>query len=329
MTKIPDFSEVPISLPSEGLGEASGEALFPLFGIVTVLNTPFKTDNSIDFSALLRNVKYALDAGVAGFLVPAMASEVYKLSETERIQMVDAVLTEVNGKVPVIAGAGETDRVKSKRLISEYIKLGCKNVLFQIPFNDENQFKNHFSELAETGPELIMLQDWDSSGYGLPDELICDLFETVDAFRCLKVETVPAGVKYSRILELTGGRLNVSGGWAVSQMPEGLKRGVHAFMPTGMHWIYTTIYRLYKEGKLEEAENLFQQILPVLAFSNQHLDVSIHFFKRLLYRQGIYSTPNIRQPILPFDHVHREIADKLIEKVIMLENKIKIQNTLS
>jgi 4-hydroxy-tetrahydrodipicolinate synthase len=297
--------------------------LFPLQGIVTVLNTPFKTDNTIDFSALQKNVEYALNAGVAGFLAPAMASEVYKLSEKERIEMVAAVLETVNNKVPVIAGAGETDLAKSKRLISEYIRLGCKNVLFQIPFQNENQFKKHFFELAATGPKMIMLQDWDASGYGLSDQLIHELFETVEAFRCLKVETVPAGVKYSRILELTQGRLNVSGGWAVSQMIEGLKRGVHAFMPTGMQRVYCEIYRLWKKGKEAEAEAMFQNILPVLAFSNQHLDISIHFFKRLLFRQGIYPTDLVREPILPFDKIHREIADKHIETIIQIENSIK------
>ncbi len=299
--------------------------LYPLKGIATVLNTPFNPDNSINFKALKNNINNALNAGVAGFLVPAMASEVYKLSEKERVALVAAVLEEVNGKVPVIAGAGETDIVKSKNLLKKYIGLGCKNVLFQIPFQNKTQFKDHFKELAETEPEMIMLQDWDANGYGLPDDLILDLFENAEAFRCLKIETVPAGVKYSRILELTNGRLNVSGGWAVSQMIEGLKRGVHAFMPTGMHWIYCEIYRLWKSGNETEAENLFQQILPVLAFSNQHLDISIHFFKKLLYRQGIYPTPNVRQPILPFDSVHREIADKLIDKVINLEKKIKEQ----
>jgi 4-hydroxy-tetrahydrodipicolinate synthase len=196
-------------------------------------------------------------------------------------------------------------------------------VLFQIPFQNEIQFKNHFNELAESNPEMIVLQDWDATGYGLPDELILEIFETVEAFRCLKVETVPAGIKYSRIIELTQGRLNVSGGWAVSQMIEGLQRGVHAFMPTGMHWIYTEIYRLWKSGKEVEAETLFRKILPVIAFSNQHLDISIHFFKRLLYRQGIYPTDLVREPILPFDQIHREIADKHIQKIIQLENSIK------
>lgn len=324
MTKILDYSAVPNSPPLEGLGED----LFPLQGIVTVLNTPFKTDNSIDFTALRKNVNYALAAGVAGFLVPAMAAEVYKLTEKERLEMVAAVLDEVNGKVPLIAGAGETDLGKSKRLISKYIELGCKNVLFQIPFQNQTHFRNHFYELAETNPEMIMLQDWDATGYGLPDELILELFHSVEAFRCLKVETVPAGVKYSRILQLTHGQLNVSGGWAVSQMIEGLKRGVHAFMPTGMHWIYTEIYRLWKSGNEAEAEQLFQQILPVLAFSNQHLDISIHFFKRLLFRQGIYPTDLVREPILPFDKIHAEIADKLINLIIAIENEVTTKDTI-
>ena len=297
--------------------------LYPLKGIVTVLNTPFTADDKIDITALKRNAEEALKAGVAGFLIPAMASEVYKLSDTERINMVSAVLDVAGEKIPVIAGAGETDVSKSEKLLKSYINIGCRNVLFQIPFQNEVQFKDHFRQLADTGPDMIMLQDWDASGYGLPDEVICDLFENIMAFRCLKVETVPAGVKYSRILKLTQGRLNVSGGWAVSQMIEGLKRGVHAFMPTCMHNIYTSIFRFYVEGSTDKAEELFQQILPVLAFSNQHLDISVHFFKRLMYRQGIYPTPNVRKPALPFDEIHCEVADKLIEKVIEIEEKYK------
>jgi len=227
--------------------------LFPLHGIVTVLNTPFTEEDTIDLPALK------------------------------------------------------------------------KNVLFQIPYENDTQFERHFSELAELGQEMIMLQDWDFSGDGLPDKLICKLFEKFEAFRCLKIETVPAGIKYSRVLELTKGRLNLSGGWAVSQLLEALKRGVHAFMPTGMHYSYTEIYRCFHEGQIEEAERLFQEIIPVLAFSNQHLDISIHFFKRLLFKQGIYNTPNVRQPILKFDKLHEEIADKHIEHIIALENQLKLK----
>jgi len=304
-----------------------GKELYPLKGIVTVLNTPFTKEDTIDYAALKNNIIEALNAGVAGFLVPAMAAEVYKLSLIERQRMLALVLETVERRVPVIGGAGEQDLSKSKELLKSYTKLGCENVLFQIPFVDEQQFRNHFMELAELDLEMIMLQDWDATGYGLSDELICDLFEEVPSFRCLKIETVPAGPKYSRILELTNGKLNVSGGWAVSQMLEGLHRGVHAFMPTGMHYIYTTIYRLYEEGKPKEAEALFEKIIPVLAFSNQHLDISIHFFKRLLYRQGIFNTPNVRNPILQFDALHQKLADKHIDRILHLENELKTQRS--
>ncbi len=297
--------------------------LYPLFGIVTVLNTPFTSTDELDIKGLRLNVRAALKAGVAGFLVPAMASEVYKLSIDERLAMVDTVLEEVNNKVPVIAGAGEADLAKAKNLLGLYIERGCKPVLFQIPYTADDLFYHHFMSLAELQPEVIMLQDWDAAGYGLPDKLIVKLFDEVEAFRCLKVETIPAGVKYSRILELTGGRLHVSGGWAVSQMIEGLKRGVHAFMPTGMHFIYTKIYREYAAGNYSVAEKLFHQILPVLSFSNQHLDISVHFFKRLLHKQGIYATAGVRKPIVEFDAIHAELADTLIEKIIEIEKGIE------
>ena len=167
-----------------------------------------------------------------------------------------------------------------------------------------------------------MLQDWDASGYGLSVPLILRLFETVPAFKCLKVEVVPAGPKYTEVLQATGGALHVSGGWAVGQIIEGLDRGVHAFMPTGMHPIYTAIYQRYTRGERDSARALFEELLPVLAFSNQHLDISIYFFKRLLHAQGIYASDKVRSPSVTFDAIHQNIADGLIERVIALEARL-------
>ncbi len=299
--------------------------LYPLFGIVTVLNTPFTRDDRIDFSGLKRNVENAIQAGVGGFLVPAMASEVYKLSRKERSDIVSTVVEQVDNRVPVIGGAGELDADKRVQIVQDLIQTGCKNILLQIPFQNENQYKSDLYRIADMDVDMIMLQDWDFGGYGLPVPLICDLFDTVDAFRCLKIEVVPAGIKYSEILAATQDRLNVSGGWAVQQMIEGLDRGVHAFMPTGMHEIYCEIYRLYKENKIEQAKSLFYKLLPVLAFANQHLDISIHFFKRLLYKQGIYETSNVREPILTFDTIHEKTADLLINRVIELITSLDIK----
>ncbi|NIA30555.1 MAG: dihydrodipicolinate synthase family protein [Actinobacteria bacterium] len=289
-----------------------------MFGIVAVLNTPFTQNDKIDISALKRHVEAAIQAGVASFLVPAMASEVAKLSMMERHRMVAAVLEQVNSRVPVIGGAGEPDKSRREKIVKDLLALGCGNILLQIDYRNDDQYIKDVLAISNLRPDMLMLQDWDFGGSGLPLSLILRLFEEIDVFRCLKIETVPAGTKYTAVLNATNGRLHVSGGWAVSQMPEGLERGVHAFMLTGMYEIYTTIYSLYKEGRTAEAQKLFYKILPVLSFSNQHLDISIHFFKRLLYSQGIYPTANVREPILPFDDIHEHTANRLIEYVMKL-----------
>ncbi|MEA3460562.1 MAG: dihydrodipicolinate synthase family protein, partial [Bacteroidota bacterium] len=122
--------------------------LYPLHGIVTVLNTPFTEADKIDFHALERNVLEALDAGVAGFLAPAMASEVQKLTREERLDMVDCVMQTTEGKLPVFAGTASSSFDEAKDVLLSYLELGCKHVLFQLPFSSEKQFKQDFLRLA-------------------------------------------------------------------------------------------------------------------------------------------------------------------------------------
>lgn len=293
-----------------------------LRGIITVLNTPFNTDNTLDLSGLARNVENAIQAGVAGFLVPAMASEVGALSEDERCAVVRCTIETARGRVPVIGGASAPDQAARMKAAARLRDLGCAGVLVSMAYTDDATYTRDVEALATLDPGFLMLQDWDASGYGLPVPLILRLFETVPAFKCLKVEVVPAGPKYTEVLQATGGELHVSGGWAVGQIIEGLDRGVHAFMPTGMHPIYTAIYQRYTRGERESARTLFEELLPVLAFSNQHLDISIYFFKRLLHAQGIYATDQVRSPTVTFDTIHQKIADDLIKRVIALEARI-------
>jgi dihydrodipicolinate synthase/N-acetylneuraminate lyase len=66
-----------------------------LSGIVSVLNTPFGYDGKPDLDGLARHVEYAIEAGVNGFLLPAMASEVEYLTRNERKVMVATVIDEV------------------------------------------------------------------------------------------------------------------------------------------------------------------------------------------------------------------------------------------
>ncbi len=297
--------------------------LLGIRGIVTVLNTPFTDGDEVDIDALKRNVREAIAAGVAGFLVPAMASEVDKLTDAERGGMIAATLDVARGKVPVIGGASAPTAEARSRYAKAIIDAGCDGVLASIPYLDDLQYTREVRALAKLDPPFLMLQDWATVGNGVPVPLIARLFEDIDAFRALKIEVPAAGIKYTQVYGATGGRLHLSGGWAVVQMIEGLDRGLHAFMPTALHWTYSRIFKLYQAGKRAEARGLFNKILPVLAFSNQHLDVSIHFFKRLVHEQGIYPTSRVREPIMPFDAIHEKTAADLVNHAILVELEAK------
>lgn len=293
-----------------------------LRGVVTVLNTPFTDSDTVDLPSLVRNVETALDAGVAGFLVPAMASEVGKLSTDERGQIVRTVVETVGGRVPVIGGASAGTQAERLALTETWMRLGCDGVLVQMPFTDAASYERDAHELGAQTP-FLMLQDWDFGGYGLPVPLIVRLADSLPSFQSIKIEVVPAGAKYSEVLAATDGRLHVAGGWAVMQFIEALDRGVHTFMPTGLHEIYCEIHRRYQQGDRDGAQALFYRLLPVLAFSNQHLDISIHFFKHLLHRQGLYATARVREPILPLDAYHARVADALIEYALALTAEVQ------
>ena len=144
------------------------KALYPLFGIVTVLNTPFTEQDTIDVLGLRRNVDLAINSGVAGFLVPAMPSEVNKLSRPERRLMVEAVLDETAGQVPVIAGGASPDREQRNQILQDLKQLGCDSVLLQIPYENDTQYRADVLCAAEYDFKLLMLQDWDFGGAGCP-----------------------------------------------------------------------------------------------------------------------------------------------------------------
>jgi len=290
-------------------------------GIVTVLNTPFSPENDIDEAGLRRHVRYALAAGVSGFLVPAMASEVHALSPDERESLVRVTCEEAAGRAHVIGGVSSPVRGERMAASTRFLELGCAGLLFNATDCTPDELEADLQALSDLGPRFIMLQDWNAEGYGLPLETILHLFDAIPAFTWLKVETQPAGPKYTEVLNATKGGLQVAGGWAVREMLDGLDRGVHAFMPTGLHGTYVRICGLHAAGKRDEALALFQRVLPILTFSNQGLDTSIRFFKRLLHVQGIYATDRCRPPVAAFGARQARIADGLIAQAIALEQE--------
>ena len=299
--------------------------LLPLFGVVAIPPTPFDERDRVDLDGLVRAVADRLAAGVDGLLYPVVASEVGRLTDDERTTVIRAVLDQAAGRVPVVIGASSDD-VDTVRATAELAMAhGAAGILVQAPLallGDEPATLAFFRSVCEAPIAMLMIQDLEWGGPGLPVETIVRLFDELDAFRCIKVETVPAGPKYSAILAATGGRLNVSAGWAVPYLIEALDRGIHAVMPGGLHWVIAEVVRRYRAGDRPAARALFDRLLPILGWQNQNIDISNQFLKLLAVRQGIFARATLRRPLVPFDAHHRRIADELIDDAIALHAEI-------
>ena len=77
----------------------------PFTGCGTALVTPFTSSGAVDEAAVRRLAKRQVDAGVH-FLVPCgTTGEAPTLSAAERTRVVEIVVDEARGRVPVLAGA--------------------------------------------------------------------------------------------------------------------------------------------------------------------------------------------------------------------------------
>lgn len=295
---------------------------YPLRGVVVSLNTPYDDAGAVDLDSLARLVDWHIGQGAAGFLAPAYAGEVYDLSFAERLEIYRCVRSASAGRAELFAGATASDEETSRRAAIEAVRAGADGVLVEVPLelkgrNDE--ILAFFRRFAELGMPVLMIQDWDWSGPGMDVALVREMFEAIPAFRCLKVEVRPAGPKYTAVIRATGGRLHVSGGWAADQMIESLDRGVDVIMPTAMTGLYRRVYDCWHRGEIDEARAVFARILPVLAFTRQHIDVSIHFYKRLYRSRGLFRTARTRRPAASYDEYHERQGAWLIEYLDRIE----------
>ena len=295
-----------------------------LSGIIPSLHTPFLDDNNLDLNSLRKLVDHTVETGCAGMLVGAVAGETSGLSIDEKQDVMNCCINYNNNRIPLIVGCS-ADNQKDRIALSRSAKqAGADWILCQAPSSLKgNDLLNCFKEIADVGPDNLMVQDLSWFDNGMDDDDISLLFNNIKKFKGFKIEVLNSGPKYSRVLKFTNNQLHMSGGWAIMGMIEALNRGVHAFIPSTMEVLYNRIYQLFIENNGVEARSLFSQILPVLSFTHQNIDIAIKFSKMLRVKEGIFETSFCRSPIKDFDSFQLEEANLHIENILNLQNQYK------
>jgi 4-hydroxy-tetrahydrodipicolinate synthase len=295
-------------------------------GIVPVLQTPFRSDGRIDLDGLARLIDDAIAAGAAGVLAPAVASEVGFLSPAERSDLVRFIARAVAGRVPYVVGASSPDPAEARSFARLAVDVGAAAYLVAVPeplYADPDAIPGFFRTVASGSDLPLLVQDLQWSGPGLDLAGLRAIREAVPTLAGVKIETVPSGPKYSAARAAFGEEFYICGGWAVAQMIEALDRGVDGMIPeASMVRVYAAVFDAHARGDRSRAIRLFRRLLPVVAFTNQEIRVSIAFFKALLVRKGIFEGETMRWPGFSWDPHSRRIAEELIDLYLELEQEL-------
>ncbi|MBI3664840.1 MAG: dihydrodipicolinate synthase family protein [Acidobacteria bacterium] len=294
-------------------------------GIVSLLETPFDEKGNIDYDSLQRLIEDTIRGGVNGLTAPLVASEVHALTNAEREELVAFCAKAIGHRVPFVVGAssGNPEESRAFAKLAEKIEAAAYLVAIPSPLYDRpGEILGFFQSIVEASSAPLILQDLQWNGPGLEITYIRRLRDNLPTLAGMKIETVPAGAKYTMVREAMGSDFYISGGWAVPQLIEALDRGVDAMVPeSAMVRVYAAIYSAYARGNRDKAVRIFRELIPVLVFSNQELFHSVAFFKRMLVRKGILQHATMRDPGYCWDRYNLRIADELIEYYLSLESR--------
>ena len=140
-------------------------------GSYVALVTPFHADGSVNFEKLRELVEWHVQQGTDGIVALGTTGESSTMSHEEDDAVARAVIETVNGRIPVICGAGsnstQTQLEKSRR----YHDMGADGLLLITPYynkaNDEGMYR-HFAAVADAVDTPIIL-------YNVPGRTGCSI----------------------------------------------------------------------------------------------------------------------------------------------------------
>lgn len=241
-----------------------------LSGVFPVVPTPFDAAGQPDESALRGLVRYLLRCGVDGLTFPGVASEVGSLSGDERNALSDLVLSEVDGRVPVIVGASSPHAAQTIALAQRAMARGASALMIAVPPDRptaEAQIE-YFAQIAQAVPGApVMLQNVPQPvGAGLEPAAVLQVLQAVPAIRYVKEETLPSGQRLSALrAQAPASLLGVFGGAGGRYITDELRRGAAGTMPAiELAEVHVALFAAHRAGDAERVRELFTRMLPIL-----------------------------------------------------------------
>ncbi|MGG5324575.1 dihydrodipicolinate synthase [Enterococcus pernyi] len=129
-------------------------------GSIVALVTPMTETGAVDYLGLEQLIAFHLKEQTDGLLVLGTTGESPTLSEEEEEEIVRFTVEKVNGRIPVIAGAGSNATAKTVKKVQRFAELGADQLLVVTPYYNKTSdvgLLAHFKAIADASSLPIIL----------------------------------------------------------------------------------------------------------------------------------------------------------------------------
>jgi 4-hydroxy-tetrahydrodipicolinate synthase len=129
-------------------------------GSLVAIVTPMQADGAVDFAAFERLIELHVEAGTDGIVVAGTTGESATLTKTEHVAVIEAAVSMVAGRLPVIAGTGSNSTAQTVELSRTVDALGVDGYLVVTPYYNkppQEGLVQHFEAIADAVSNPVML----------------------------------------------------------------------------------------------------------------------------------------------------------------------------
>jgi 2-keto-3-deoxy-L-arabinonate dehydratase len=253
-------------------------------GIYPMLYAFFNAQGGLDRQATRRQVQAFVDNGAHGMAVLGLGTEVSKLSDTERRQLVDWVAEELAGRLPLAVTVNAPTVDAQAEFAGFAHSRGASWVILQPPPDrgvPEEFFIRFFGAVADRVDLPVAIQNApEYLGVGLTPAGIKTLARNHPNFRILKGEGPALAIR--QVIEEAGDSVTVFNGRGGLELIDNLRAGCAGMIPASDTFDrQARIFDLLREGAETHAEALYRDVLPAIVFVMQSLDTLHTYGKRI------------------------------------------------
>jgi 4-hydroxy-tetrahydrodipicolinate synthase len=291
----------------------------PFQGVIPILATPFRDDESLDLDAWERMLEFMVQLGVDGVTIIGVLGESSRLNDHERETLITRAVAIINKRIPVIVGTSFSGTQAAHHLSRRAQDLGADALMItpgKEPVPNDDRIAEYYQRIAAGLSIPIVLQDHPASTeVQMSVPLMLRIAREVPLIAGIKEEAVPTAPKIRQLIDGMGEhKIPILTGLGALYAPFDLEAGSAGFN-TGFAFpeVLQAMVAAAWAGDWPRVHALYAKFAALIVFEQQP---GVAVRKEILRRRGLLNSSRARHPGASITPFAMKQLDAIIEQAL-------------